>query len=339
MRCSLSRCLLMILLCMFLLVSTTAAAGKVHKFVATPDNVHNGFLESTTTPVLTIDSGDTVIFNSLMLFEGKLKAGMTIDDVLAIRKEAYDRGNRAYAFTGPFYINGAEPGDVLEVRIKKIVPGDYGVTYNYPGKMKFGGLPEYVDAGWSKTVYFSKDKKKAEFMPGIEIPLNPFFGTMAVAPRPGEKISSGVPGYYAGNMDNKELVVGTTLYIPVNVPGALFMAADAHGAQGDGEVNITALETYIEEAVMEFVVRKDMKLKRPMAESKTHWITMGFHPSLDEAMKMALQDAVDFLVKTKGLTVNEAYGLCSSAVDFRVTQVVDGDKGIHGMIPKSIFKK
>jgi len=332
-----SLCVSVLILC--LITGTSFAAGKIHKFVATPENVHNGFLESTIPPALTIESGDTVIFNSLMLFEGKLKAGMTMNDIMALRKQVMDRGNRAYALTGPFYVKGAQPGDVLEVRIKKIVPGDYGITYNYPGSMKLGGLPEYVEDGWSKTVYFAKDKKTAEFKPGIVIPLKPFFGTMAVSPRPGEKISSGVPGYYAGNMDNKELVAGTTLFIPVNVPGALFMAADAHGAQGDGEVNITGLETYIEEAVMEFVVRKDMKLTRPMAETPTHWITMGFHPSLDEAMKHALKDAIDFLMKNKGLTKNEAYALCSVAVDFRVTQVVDGDKGIHGMIPKSIFKK
>jgi len=333
------RSLLVTLLCLCLFVGSALAAGKVHKFVATPENVYNSLLESTIPPVLTIDSGDTVIFNSLMLLEGKLKAGMTMDEILVLRKGVLDRGNRAYALTGPFYINGAEPGDVLEVRIKKIVPGDYGMTYNYPGNMKLGGLPEYVEDGWSKTVYFSKDKKTAEFKPGIVIPLNPFFGTMAVSPRPGERINSALPGYYAGNMDNKDLVAGTTLYIPVSVAGALFMATDAHGSQGDGEVNITGLETYIDEAVMEFIVRKDMKLERPMAETPTHWITMAFHTSLDEAMKIALKDAIDFLVDNKGLTINEAYALCSVAVDFRVTQVVDGNKGIHAMIPKAIFKK
>lgn len=327
------------LLCFCLLAASAFAAGKVHRYVATPDNVWNGMLESTVPPVLTIDSGDTVIFNSLMLFEGKLKAGMTIDQLLALRKDILDRKKGAYALTGPFYVNGAQPGDVLEIRIKKLVPGDYGVCYNYPGAMGRGGLPEYVADGWFKTIYYSADKKTAEFKPGVVIPLRPFFGTMALAPRPGEQHSSGVPGYYAGNMDNKELVAGTTLYVPVNVPGGLFMAADAHGAQGDGEVSITGIETYIEEAVVEFIVRKDMKLERPMAESATHWIVMGFHPDLDEAMKIAIKDAIDFLAKNKGLTVNEAYAVCSLAVDFRVTQVVDGNKGIHAMIPKAIFKK
>ncbi len=332
-------CLVAALLCCFIISGAAYAGEKVHKFKATPENVHNGMLESTITPRLTINSGDTVIFNSLMLLEGKLKAGMSMDEILALRKEVMARGNGAYALTGPFFVKGAEPGDVLEIRIKKIVPGDYGITYNYPGDMKRGGLPEYVPDGWSRTLYYSKDKKSVEFMPGIVIPLRPFFGTMALAPRPGEKKNSAVPDYFAGNMDNKELVAGTTLYVPVSAKGGLFMAGDAHGAQGDGEVSITAIETYIKEAEFQFILRKDMKLERPMAESKTHWILMSFHESLDEAMKIALKDAIDFLMAKKGLTKNEAYALCSLAVDFRITQVVDGNKGVHAMIPKSIFKK
>lgn len=312
--------------------------STIHTFVATPENVYKGRLESTIPSTLTIDDGDTVIFNSIMLFDGKLRAGITIDELLVLRQGILDRNCGTYTLTGPFFIKGAEPGDVLEIRIKRIVPGDYGVTCNYPGNLGRAALPEYIPDGFAKTVYFSKDKKSAEFKPGIIVPLRPFFGTMAVSPRPGESAAAGVPGYYAGNMDNKELVAGTTLYVPVNVPGALFMAADAHGAQGDGEVNITGFETYVEEAEFEFIVRKDMKLERPMAETPTHWITMGFHESLDECLKIALKDAIDFLVSQKRLTKNEAYALCSVAVDFRITQVVDGNKGVHGMIPKDIFR-
>ena len=139
-------------------------------------------------------------------------------------------------------------------------------------------------------------------------------------------------------MNAKEPVAGTTLYLPVSAKGALFMAADAHGAQGDGEVNMTALETYIEEAEFQFIVRKDFELERPMAENATHWIVMGFHQDLDEAMKIALKDSIDFLVRTNNLTKNETYAVCSSALDCRVIQVVDGNKGVHAMIPKDIFK-
>ena len=322
------------------LLTALPSESKVHTFKITPDKAYNGMLESTISPVLTIDNGDTVIFNTVMLLEGKLRADMTIQELLALRKEVLGRGNGAYAFTGPFFIKGAEPGDVLEIRIKRIVPGDYGVNYIYPDEMKLGGLPDGgFKEGAFRTLRYSTDKKTTEFKPGITLPLRPFLGTMALSPKPGEKRPPAVPDYFAGNMDNKELVVGTKLFVPVNVPGALFMAADAHGLQGDGEVCITAAETYFKEVELQFIVRKDMKLERPMAESPTHWITMGFHQDLNEAMRIALRDAITFLSDSKGLSKEEAYSLCSLAVDFRVTQVVDGNKGIHGMIPKSIFKK
>ncbi len=320
-----------------MLLGAVSAEAKTHTFKITPGQAYNGDLESSIRPVLTVDDGDSVIFNTVMLLEGKLAADMSIEDVLKLRGEVLGRGNNGYAFTGPFYVRGAEPGDVLEIRIRRIVPGDFGVSYIYPGDQNKGALPEAFEKGWSKTLRFSADKKTAVFRPGVVLPLRPFLGTMALAPKAGEKRPPAVPDYFAGNMDNKELVAGTTLFVPVNVPGALFMAADAHGCQGDGEVSITASETYFEEIELEFVVRKDMKLLRPMAETETHWIVMGFHTSLDEAMKIALSDAIDFLAREKGMTREEAYILCSLAVDFRVTQVVDGNKGIHGMIPKEIF--
>jgi Predicted acetamidase/formamidase len=330
------------LLCLLaVILSASPSESKVHTFKITPDKAYNGMLESTIPPVLTIENGDSVVFNTIMLLEGKLRADMTMPELLALRKEVLGRGNSAYAFTGPFFIKGAEPGDVLEIRIKKIVPGDYGVTYIYPDEMKLGGLPDgfgFKD-GFIKTLRYSADKKTTEFKPGITLPVKPFLGTMALSPRPGEKRPAAVPDYFAGNLDNKELVAGTTLFVPVSVPGALFMAADAHGLQGDGEVCITASETYFEEVELEFIVRKDMKLERPMAETPTHWITMGMHQDLNEAMRIALRDAITFLSDTKDLTKEEAYALCSLAVDFRVTQIVDGNKGIHGMIPKDIFKK
>jgi acetamidase/formamidase len=160
---------------------------------------------------------------------------------------------------------------------------------------------------------------------------------MGVAPRPGERMPAAIPGYFGGNIDNKELREGTTLFLPVSVHGALFSAGDAHAAQGDGEVNVTAIETALEEAVLQFVVRKDMRLERPLAETPTHWITMGFNPDLDEAAKMALRDAIRFLVEMKGFAPDEAYAFSSVAVDLHVTQIVDTNKGVHAMIPKRPF--
>jgi acetamidase/formamidase len=161
---------------------------------------------------------------------------------------------------------------------------------------------------------------------------------MGVAPpEAAGRVSSAPPGNHAGNLDNKDLVAGTTLFVPVHVAGALFEAGDGHAGQGNGEVDITALETSLV-GTLEFVVRKDLHLKAPRGETPTHFIAMGLNPDLTEALKMAVREAIDFLVTEKHLSREDAYMLCSTAVDFNVTQAVDGTKGVHAMIPKSIFK-
>jgi acetamidase/formamidase len=183
------------------------------------------------------------------------------------------------------------------------------------------------------------EKMVGRFADGVEVPLRPFFGSMGVAPPEASgRVSSAPPGVHAGNLDNKELVAGTTLLIPVHVPGALFQVGDGHAAQGDGEVDITALETSLN-GMLRFFVRKGARLNWPRAETPTHFIAMGLDKDLDEAMKIAVREAVDLIVAEKKLDRDDAYMLCSVAVDFHVTQVVDGTKGVHAMIPKSIFKK
>jgi acetamidase/formamidase len=182
-------------------------------------------------------------------------------------------------------------------------------------------------------------KMVARFAEGIEVPLRPFFGSMGVAPpETSGRVNSAPPGIHAGNLDNKELVAGTTLLIPVHVPGALFQVGDGHAGQGDGEVDITALETSLT-GTLRFFVRKGARLNWPRAETPTHFIAMGIDKDLDEAMKIAVREAVDLIVAEKKLDRDDAYMLCSIAVDFHVTQVVDGTKGVHAMIPKAIFKK
>jgi acetamidase/formamidase len=316
-----------------------AQGGKTHKLMASLQTTHTGFFDGTIPPVLTIESGDTVVMNSMMLMDGQLRCGMTLEELIATRQGYTDRKVGPHTLTGPIFVKGAEPGDVLEVRIKKLVPINCGVNYHFPAKMNIGGLPEDFPVGQFKTLKLDVKNMKTTFAPGVVIPLRPFFGVMGVAPKPGEKKPAAVPDYFGANMDNKELVAGTTLYLPVNVPGGLFSAGDAHAVQGDGEVNVTAIETAMKEAVLQFIARKDMKIERPMAETKTHWITMGFDKDLNEAVKIALRDAIQFISKTKGLTPDDAYSLASMAVDLRVTQIVDGNKGIHAMIPKAIFKK
>jgi acetamidase/formamidase len=174
---------------------------------------------------------------------------------------------------------------------------------------------------------------------GIELPLKPFFGSMGLAPPPSAgKVNSAPPGVHAGNLDNKELVAGTTLFIPVHAPGALFEVGDGHAGMGNGEVDITAMETSLT-GVFQFILHKDMHLTWPRAETPTYWITMGLDPDLTEATKIAVRETIDFLMNEKKLSREDAYMLSSVAVDFDITQLVDGTKGVHGMIPKSIFKK
>jgi acetamidase/formamidase len=230
------------------------------------------------------------------------------------------------------------PGDVLEVRILEVnLAIDYGYNRTRPYT---GALPEEFTAQWTRIIPINRQAKTAEVAKDVVVPLDrPFFGTMGLAPDASMgRISSGPPGIHTGNLDNKDLVAGTTLYMPILAPGALFSAGDAHAAQGHGEVDLTAIETGLR-GKFQFVLRKDMHLNWPRAESPTHWIVMGLHPNLEEAMKIAVRETIDFITQRfPHLSRQEAYMIASVAVDYHVTQVVDGTKGIHGMIPKAIFK-
>ncbi len=270
-------------------------------------------------------------------------AGVKPADVEASLRDVYTRfpntpgarGPGGHILTGPIYVNGADSGDVLEVRIQKI---DLAIPYAYNS---FGGrsgwLPE--DYGYSRTKIIPLDQAAgvAHFAPGIDIPLRPFFGSIGVAPpRSFGRFHSAPPGIHAGNLDNKELVAGTTLYIPVHTRGALLEVGDGHAGQGNGEVDITALETSLT-GTFQLIVRKDMHLTWPRGETPTHWIAMGTDSSLVIATKTAVRQAIDFLVTVKGLSKDDAYMLTSVACDVDVTQLVDGTVGVHVMIPKSIF--
>jgi acetamidase/formamidase len=248
-----------------------------------------------------------------------------------------DRGPGPHILTGPIEVRGAEPGDVLEVRILDVTLAlDWGFNRQ---RSYTGALPDEFTALWSRIIPIDRQAKSAEVAKGVVVPVDrPFFGTMGVAPDPSMgRISSGPPGVHSGNMDNKDLIAGTTLFMPVHASGALFSAGDAHAAQGHGEVDLTAIETGLR-GKFQFIVRKDMKLVWPRAETPTHWIVMGLHPNLEEAMKIAVRETIDFITKRfPNLTREEAYMIASVAVDYHVTQVVDGTKGIHGMIPKAIF--
>jgi acetamidase/formamidase len=318
-------------------------APQTHQLKASPKTVAWGYYDAAATPVLRIRSGDTVELQTLITnspdgLEKALVPPAQVEQALRdVFKEVTDKGPGGHILTGPIYVEGAEPGDTLEVRIQKI---KLALPYSYNGFSPRGGLlPEDFPRARTKIIPLDEKRMVGRFSEDIEIPLRPFFGSMGVAPPASAgRVSSVPPGVHAGNLDNKELVAGTTLFIPVHAKGALFSIGDGHAAQGDGEIDITALETSLS-GTLQFVVRKDLHLRWPRAETPTHFLVMGLDKDLSQAMKLAAREAIEFLTTEKGLSADQAYMLASVAVDFRVTQVVDGTKGVHGMIPKGIFKK
>jgi acetamidase/formamidase len=317
-----------------------ASAQQTHELKLTPNAVHWGYYDASVPPVLRIASGDTVRVETMAAsgIARHIEAGASeaeIPDFLKeVEKAVTERGPGGHPLTGPIYVEGAQPGDVLEVRILR-----YEFLQNL-GRVSFsaggGTLPNEFPYDRIRLVRFDPAKGTAEFSPGVVLPLAPFFGSIGVAPARG-RISSSPPGPHTGNLDNKELVAGSILYLPVHVPGALLSMGDGHALQGDGEVTGTALETSLA-ATIQVSVRKGKRLRWPRAETPTHFISMGLSPDLDEAARLATSEMIDFLVSEKGMTRDDAYLLCSLAADLRVTQLVDGTKGIHAMLPKSIFR-
>jgi len=326
---------------LFCLISTTLwCYGENLELKATPQTVVWGYYSASAKPVLTIHSGDTVRVETVSGNPARLEAAGApanqIPEALrAIYKEVTDRGPGGHILTGPIYVEGAEPGDVLELRILKIeLTAPFAYNSFRPGA---GFLPDDFPFARTKIIPLDRGRMLGHFSDSIEIPLRPFFGSMGVAPPEANgRINSAPPWVHAGNLDNKELVEGTTLYIPVHAKGALFEVGDGHAGQGNGEVDITALETQLT-GTFQFVVRKDMRIRWPRAETPTHYIAMGLNEDLSEATKLAIREALDFLVVEKHMSREDAYMLASVAVDFSITQLVDGNKGVHAMIPKSIF--
>jgi len=317
--------------------------ARIHRLEATPGTVAYGYYWSESKPVLRIASGDIIDVDTLLTNTpaGLQRAGVPAEKIQDSLKSIVDqvtgtqRGPGGHILTGPVYIEGAAPGDTLEVKILSI---DFAIDYGYNGCSGF--MPENCDRSVpQKIIALDKNRMTAEVFPGVVIPLHPFFGSMGVAPSPElGKVSSNPPGRHGGNIDNKELGVGSTLYIPVFAPGALFSIGDGHAAQGDGEVDQTAIETSLRGRV-QLTVQKGMKLNWPRAETATDFISMAADPDLTVATRLAIQEMVDFLASKRGLSKHEAYQLTSIAGNVAITQLVDKPNlGVHVKIPKSIFK-
>lgn len=312
-----------------------------HELPLTPEHVHWGYYDARLAPVLHVASGDRVRVETMIAgglqrlrLAGASEAEIP-ESLKLVEQRVTERGPGAHPMTGPIYIDGAQPGDTLEVHIVAIeFLHNFGVNAFSPG---LGVLPDEFPYQAVKLLRWAAGADRVEFAPGITLPLAPFFGSIGVAPPPlAGRISSRPPGWHGGNLDNKDLVAGSILYLPVHVAGALLSIGDGHARQGDGEVTGTALETSLR-GTFELRVRKGQRLRWPRAETPTHYIAMGLNEDLDEAARLAVREMVDFLVVEKKMSRDDAYMLCALAADLHVTQAVDATKGVHASLAKSFF--
>jgi acetamidase/formamidase len=313
--------------------STTTAStfpGTTHLLPATLETTQWGWFNNAQPPVLTIKSGDTVVMETMMHAHNQVVPGKTIEELKKLRTDHPGRG--PHTLTGPIFVEGAEPGDVLKVKLNRIIPRAYGTNFNIPGM--FGQFPKDFQDGQVKYLYLDTVRKVAEFGPGIEIPLKPFPGTIGVARAEPGQYTSVLPGEFGGNMDIRDLTEGTTLYLPVWVKGGLFWSGDSHAAQGNGEVNLTAIETAYKEFNVSIEVLKNRKLDMPRIETDKSWITVGFDRDLNLGLDGAKSQTVKFISEQRGISADAAAKLMPSVSDCRVSQVVNVKKGVHCMTPK-----
>jgi acetamidase/formamidase len=315
---------------------------KTYELKASPATTFYRFLDAAAPPVLTINSGDIVKLETATGTPGYFeRLGVPKDKIPVELYETFkgvdDNARRDHTLTGPIFVNGAEPGDSIEIRLRAI---DLRLPLGGEGIGPNGGTLPGEFQQRDKVITLDLKNKTAEYAPGVIVPLTkPFWGSIAVVPPTSVgRVTDQRPGAWGANMDNSDLVTGTTLYLPVFVRGALLSIGDGHAAQGHGEVGGSAIETSLKGEI-QIVLHKSKTLKLPRAETPTEYMTMGFNEDLDEAVRIATREMLDWIVDMKGIPRDEAYLLASVAMDLRVTQVVDGAKGIHAVIPKSIFRR
>src|ERR1051326_1641374 len=313
-----------------------AQTGKVHTLPSTSATVRLGVFDATLPNIVDIDPGDAVVYpNTWTHFLNQVQPGVPIDKLADLRRS--NPGKGPHSIIGPVGVRDAEPGDMVAIHFQRLQPLEWGVNFNNPGDLGTGALPNEFPDGQVRYFDLDLDAMTATFAPGVTLPLAPFQGTFGLAPAQGGVVSSVPPGQHAGNIDVRDLNEGSILYIPVWQPGAKMYTGDSHALQGDGEVNLTALETAMREVRVQVFLHKQPGWEWPFAETDTHWYVLGMHQDLTEAFNIALRNALDFLERKAGLTRLDAYGLASMAASFRITQVVDANKDVHAMIPKSLF--
>ena len=308
--------------------------SQTHFLNPTPQTVHWGHFNAAIPAVLEVASGDELVIDT---FSGGMSE---VADPTLFRPEhrlivdTVPQILGPHILTGPVHVSGAEPGDTLEIRILDIeLTTDWGWNIIRPLK---GALPEDFPNLSRRVIPIDRQANVARLPWGVDIPLRPFFGIIGVAPPPAYGLVSSVePREYGGNIDNKEFIPGTSLFLPVFVPGANLSVGDGHAVQGDGEVCLTALETCLK-GRFQVIVHKE-SLNFPRAITPTHYIAMGMDVDLDDAAKQALRNMIKWLTEIKPWTAEEAYVFCSLACDLHVTQLVDGNKGIHAMVSRGIL--
>ncbi|WP_042146415.1 acetamidase/formamidase family protein [Paucisalibacillus sp. EB02] len=311
--------------------------SNIYRLEPDSDTLH-GFFSKDLDPVLTIHSGDTVIFRTLDSawgLEKRSDPGKPRKKFTELKPER-KTNQFGHALVGPVYIQDAKPGDTLEITINEIVPGSWGWT-------SAGGFPSY----WNERLGLVQEEEvlldfelDVEKMVGTSqfgnfdynVELRPFMGIMGMPSDEEGQLSTFVPRYSGGNIDCKELQVGSTLYLPISVKGGLFSTGDGHAVQGDGEVAGPALECPMERVSLTFKTREDMKINRPRAKTESGWITMAFHENLEEAMWLALSDMLDLMTELYTISRTEAYAYATMVVDLRVTQIVNFSKGVHAYL-------
>jgi acetamidase/formamidase len=322
--------------------TSAQSADRIYELKPSAATVHRGFFDASLKPVLTIDSGDIVrlwtatgnprYFESLGIAKDKIPP-----ELYTAYEGVQDEQRDDHNLDGPIAVRGAEPGDTVEIRIQSI---DLWLPI---AAMSFranrGSLPEDFPYSRDRVFFLDLTRRAVEFAPGVSVPVKPFWGVIGVAPpRSMGRVPSGPPNVFGGNMDNHDLQPGTSLFLPVHVPGALISIGDGHAVQGDGEVGMSAVETSLKGEI-QIVLHKGMRITWPRAETPTHYMTMGLNEDLNQAAKIATREMLNFVVETKGVPRDDALMLLSAAMDLRVTQIVDGTKGVHALLPKAIFRR
>jgi acetamidase/formamidase len=312
--------------------SAALKLGGVHMLPATPDTTQWGWFDNAQAPVLSIRSGDTVVMETMMASSDQIRPGVSIEDITRLRVDHPGRG--PHTITGPIWVEDAQPGDVLKIRIERIALRPYGANWNLPGALKLGQFPDEFPEGQVRHFYFDLRRMVTQFAPGIEIPLRPFPGILGVARAEPGRYSTVPPGPFGGNLDIRELVEGTTLYLPVFVDGALLWSGDSHAAQGNGEINLTAIETAFNELHLTVEVIKGQPLEWPRIETRTHWIAVGYDRDLNRALEILEAQTAQLLSEQRRISLDHAHALMPAVADVRIAEVVNQLKGVYAMLPK-----